>query len=257
MRQGVVVGVRRAILATAVLLLPLVACGTIPEDDPLRPDPARSAGTVSPPIDGAAAPSTADQSGGPGAEQCEYEPSGNAAKSVRPPRPTGVATSGVVEYDLAMTEGTVRVTLDPVRAPCTVHSFESLADQGFFDATACHRLVDSGIFVFQCGDPSGTGTGGPGYSFADELDGSESYTKGVIAMATAGPNANGSQFFLVYRDSTGLDKNPDYTIFGEVDPASIGILERMAAEGQDGSNPAGGGRPNNPSEVISVTRVAG
>jgi cyclophilin family peptidyl-prolyl cis-trans isomerase len=156
-----------------------------------------------------------------------------------------------------MTEGTVRIALDPVRAPCTVHAFESLADQGFYDATKCHRLVDSGIFMFQCGDPTGSGQGGPGYTFADELDGTESYTKGVLALANAGANANGSQFLLIFRDSTALDKTPDFTIFGAVDPSGIGILERMAAEGQDGSNPAGGGVPNNPSEIIEVTKVGG
>jgi cyclophilin family peptidyl-prolyl cis-trans isomerase len=168
-----------------------------------------------------------------------------------------VVTSGTISYDLTMTEGTVRIHLDPARAPCTVHSFESLADQGFFDATKCHRLVDSGIFLFQCGDPTGTGNGGPGYTFADELDGTESYGKGVIAMANGGANTNGSQFMLVYRDSSAMDSKPDYTIFGEVDPTGIGILERMAAEGQDGKNPSGGGRPNNPSEIISVSKVAG
>lgn len=239
---------------TALLLI-LVGCGTIPDNDPLRPDATSSAVPGSPAPD-AATPSGAETAAA-GDEQCEYEPSGDASKSVRPPSPTGVATSGTVSYDLEMTEGTVRITLDPARAPCTVHSFESLAEQGFFDATRCHRLVDSGIFLFQCGDPTGSGTGGPGYTFADELDGTESYTKGVIAMANAGPNTNGSQFFLVYRDSTGLDQSPNYTVFGEVDASGLGILERMAVEGQDGSNPAGGGRPNNPSEIVSVTRVAG
>ena len=102
----------------------------------------------------------------------------------------------------------MRITLDPVRAPCTVHSFVSLADQGFFDETKCHRLVDSGIFLFQCGDPSGTGSGGPGYTFADELDGTESYTKGVVAMANGGANTNGSQFMLVYRDSRRWTTSP-------------------------------------------------
>jgi peptidyl-prolyl cis-trans isomerase B (cyclophilin B) len=256
-RQGDIVGVRQPILATVVLLmLSLGACGTIPENDPLRP-----AATASPEAASPMAVDPATPAGGAtamtGTELCEYEPTGDAAKSVRPPSPTGVVTSGAIGYDLEMTEGTVRITLDPVRAPCTVHSFESLADQGFFDATKCHRLVDSGIFLFQCGDPTGTGRGGPGYTFADELDGTESYTKAVIAMANAGANTNGSQFFLVYRDSTALDKTPSYTVFGEVDPSGIGILERMAVEGQDGSNPAGGGRPNNPSEIIKVTKVGG
>ena len=254
-------GARRGVLAAVLLALTLsatlAACGTIPENDPLRP---QSAGTAaSAPDDGAQGSSTPadDEPPAAGTEQCDYEPTGDAAKSVRPPSPTGVETSGTVSYDLEMTEGTVRLHLDPVKAPCTVHSFESLADQGFFDETKCHRLVDSGVFLFQCGDPTGTGTGGPGYTFADELDGTESYVKGVVAMANGGPNTNGSQFFLVYRDSTSLDQSPNYTIFGEVDPSGIGILERMAAEGQDGTNPAGGGVPNNPSEILKASKVDG
>ncbi|MFT4165111.1 MAG: peptidylprolyl isomerase [Microlunatus sp.] len=246
--------VRQLLLTVALLMLTLAACGTIPENDPLRPSASptgESMGTA----DGVASPTASSESGAAATEQCEYEPTGTAAKSARPPSPTGVTTSGTVSYDLEMTEGVVRITLDPARAPCTVHSFESLADQGFFDGTKCHRLVDSGMFLFQCGDPTGTGSGGPGYTFADELDGTESYKKAVIAMANGGPNTNGSQFFLVYRDSTALDKTPNYTIFGHVDVSGIGILERMAAEGQDGSNPAGGGRPNNPSEIIKVTKV--
>ncbi|GAA3714955.1 hypothetical protein GCM10022204_37790 [Microlunatus aurantiacus] len=245
-------GGRHGLLVTGVVLLTLAACGTIPANDPLRPSTAAGASTPAE----TSAPTPATSAGSPaatGTEQCEYEPSGDVATSVRPPSPTGVATSGTIGYDLTMTEGTVRITLDPVRAPCTVHSFVSLAEQGFFDETRCHRLVDSGIFLFQCGDPTGSGSGGPGYTFADELDGSESYTKGVIAMANAGANTNGSQFFLVFRDSTSLDQKPDYTIFGKVDPSGIPVLERMAAEGQDGTDPAGGGRPNNPSEILEVT----
>lgn len=242
-------------MTVLLLALMLTGCGTIPANDPLRPAPAQSA--PPPAASAATEPPDTDAAPASGTEQCEYEPSGDAAKSVRPPGPTGVATSGTIGYDLKMTEGTVRIVLDPVRAPCTVHAFESLADQGYFDETKCHRLVDSGLFLFQCGDPTGTGRGGPGYTFADELDGTESYTKGVIAMANAGPNTNGSQFFLVYRDSTALDRTPNYTVFGEVDPSGIGILERMAAEGQDGSNAAGGGVPNNPSEILSATKVDG
>jgi len=155
-----------------------------------------------------------------------------------------------VTYVLTMTEGNVAVTLDRAQAPCTVQSFVSLAKQGFYDNTRCHRLADSGIFILQCGDPLGTGDGGPGYSFADETTGTESYRRGVVAMANAGPNTNGSQFFLVYDDSTRLD--PKYTIFGRMDEQSRGVVERMAFEGQDGTNPAGGGRPNNPSEILSV-----
>jgi cyclophilin family peptidyl-prolyl cis-trans isomerase len=191
--------------------------------------------------------------GGSAVGACEYVQTGEAAKPVNPPPTTGVPTSGSVRYVLQMTEGAVTITMDRAKAPCTVHSFVSLASQGYFDKTRCHRLADSGIFILQCGDPTGTGRGGPGYQFANETDGTESYSRGVVAMANAGPGTNGSQFFLVWDDSTSLNQAPDYTIFGTMDPASRDVVAAMAAEGQDGSNPDGTGRPNNPSEIIRVT----
>jgi peptidyl-prolyl cis-trans isomerase B (cyclophilin B) len=192
--------------------------------------------------------------GGDGAaDACEYVPTGEAARTVSLPPTSGVPTSGSVRYVLAMTEGSVTITMDRAKAPCTVNSFVSLASQGYFDKTRCHRLADSGIFILQCGDPTGTGRGGPGYQFPNETDGTESYTRGVVAMANAGPGTNGSQFFLVWDDSTSLNQVPNYTIFGTMDPASRDVVASMAAEGQDGSNPDGTGRPNNPSEIIRVT----
>jgi peptidyl-prolyl cis-trans isomerase B (cyclophilin B) len=94
-----------------------------------------------------------------------------------PPSSTDVPTSGTLSYVLAMTNGKVTISLDRTKAPCTVNSFVSLADQGYFDNTKCHRLADSGIFILQCGDPTGTGKGGPGYEFANETDGTETYTE--------------------------------------------------------------------------------
>jgi peptidyl-prolyl cis-trans isomerase B (cyclophilin B) len=188
---------------------------------------------------------------GPGV--CEYVPTGEAARPVNPPPTAGVPTSGSVSYVLRMTEGDVTITMDRAKAPCTVNSFVSLAGQGYFDRTRCHRLADSGLFILQCGDPTGTGKGGPGYQFANETDGTEAYTRGVVAMANAGPGTNGSQFFLVWDDSTSLNRVPNYTIFGTMDTASRDVVAAMAAEGQDGSNADGTGRPNNPSEIMSVT----
>ncbi|HEY5821789.1 MAG TPA: peptidylprolyl isomerase [Propionibacteriaceae bacterium] len=185
---------------------------------------------------------------------CEYTPTGEAARPVSLPPTSGVPTSGTVAYVLKMTNGDVTITLDRAKAPCTVNSFESLSDQGYFNATKCHRLADSGIFILQCGDPTGTGGGGPGYQFANETDGTESYTSGVVAMANGGPGTNGSQFFIIWDDSTGLDKTPNYTIFGTIDSESRDVVASMAGEGQDGSNPSGGGRPNNPSEIVTATR---
>jgi cyclophilin family peptidyl-prolyl cis-trans isomerase len=186
---------------------------------------------------------------------CEYSVSGEAARPVMPPPSTDIPTSGTISYVLAMTNGKVTITLDRTKAPCTVNSFVSLADQGYFDDTKCHRLADSGIFILQCGDPTGTGKGGPGYEFANETDGTETYTEGTVAMANAGPGTNGSQFFLVYADSTNLDQIPNFTIFGTMDKASRDVVASMAEEGQDGSNSDGTGRPNNPSEITRVTRA--
>ena len=95
-------------------------------------------------------------------------------------------------------------------------SFLSLVGQKYFDNTTCHRLtVGAGLQVLQCGDPSGTGSGGPGYSFNDEVFPELKYGRGTLAMANSGANTNGSQFFIVYGDGSGLD--PAYTAFGTVD----------------------------------------
>jgi peptidyl-prolyl cis-trans isomerase B (cyclophilin B) len=224
----------------------LSGCGQIPVT-PQPPIPSASA--ISP-----SQVSTPTTIGAGGGDICEYSISGNPARSVAPPPTTGVPTSGTVSYLLEMTNGDVKITLDRAKAPCTVNSFISLADQGYFDDTKCHRLADSGIFILQCGDPTGTGNGGPGYVFANETDGTESYAEGVIAMANGGPGSNGSQFFLVWADSTSLDKG-DFTIFGTMDKGSRDVIASMAAEGQDGTNPDGTGRPNNPSEILKVTRA--
>jgi peptidyl-prolyl cis-trans isomerase B (cyclophilin B) len=240
---------RGAGLVAAILLL--AGCGQIPPPagPSSTPQPSNPRSSPSPTASGS-------RSADPGATTtCEYVQTGVTARPVRLPGETAVPTSGTVTYVLAMTNGNVRLTLDRVRAPCTVHSFESLADQGFYTATRCPRLVDKAFFILQCGDPSGTGKGGPGYTFASEVDGTESYTKGVVAMANSGPNLNGSQFFLVWDDSTSLDSNRSYTIFGTMDAASRDVVASMASEGQDGKDPRGGGRPNNPCEIIRVTRA--
>lgn len=108
--------------------------------------------------------------------------------------------------------GTIEAELDPTDAPVTVNNFVCLARDGYFDNTPVHRIVSG--FVIQGGDPTGTGTGSPGYRFNDEPV-KKDYTKGTLAMANSGPNTNGSQFFITTADLTGrLPKN--YTIFGQV-----------------------------------------
>lgn len=158
------------------------------------------------------------------------------------------SASGQVSATIATSVGDLAVTLDADAAPCTVNSFLSLANQAYFDRTTCHRLTTQGIFVLQCGDPTGSGTGGPGYSFSDELTGTETYEAGVLAMANAGADTNGSQFFIVYADS---QLPPAYTVFGHLDPASTEIVAEVAADGTE--NGGADGAPKTPVEIKAVT----
>ena len=113
------------------------------------------------------------------------------------------------------------------KAPYTTFSFEYLARKKYFDATKCHRLTTSGIYVLQCGDPTGTGSGGPGYQFQDENLTGATYPAGTIAMANAGPGTNGSQFFIVYKDT---QLPPSYTPWGKV-TAGLDIVQGIAKAG--------------------------
>jgi peptidyl-prolyl cis-trans isomerase B (cyclophilin B) len=181
---------------------------------------------------------------------CDYpsDPAG-AAKPVDPPSARATDT-GQVPVTISTTVGDLNATLDADNAPCTVSSFLSLAEQGYFDDTSCHRMTTAGIFVLQCGDPSGTGAGGPGYSFKDELTGSETYGAGTLAMANAGPDTNGSQFFIVYGDS---QLPPAYTVFGQVDDDAVATVTKVADKGVDNANGQGDGHPKEDVTIQSVT----
>ncbi|MBN9613734.1 MAG: peptidylprolyl isomerase [Actinobacteria bacterium] len=181
---------------------------------------------------------------------CDYAPSGNASKKVE--LPSGPKPSGTVTVTLKTSVGELTAQLDADRAPCTVESFVSLAEQGFFNSTSCHRLTTDGIYVLQCGDPTGLGSGGPGYSFADELSktASSDYIPGTLATANAGPDTNGSQFFLVYGDSTGLP--PAYTVFGFLEPASLDLVKSVAAAGTISGGPDGAPKKKVTIDSVSV-----
>jgi cyclophilin family peptidyl-prolyl cis-trans isomerase len=112
---------------------------------------------------------------------------------------------------LETNHGDIVIELNPVRSPQTVNNFVFLANDGFYDGVIFHRVIDG--FMIQGGDPTGTGRGGPGYGFRDEIEGPGSYARGTVAMANSGPNTNGSQFFICHSDA-GLPHS--YTIFGQV-----------------------------------------
>jgi peptidyl-prolyl cis-trans isomerase B (cyclophilin B) len=138
------------------------------------------------------------------------------------------------------TQGVITVKMLTNKAPCTTFSFRFLATRGYYNQTHCHRLTVQGIYVLQCGDPTGTGAGGPGYSFNDENLAGATYPAGTVAMANAGPNTNGSQFFFVWKNTT---LAPAYTPFGTV-IGGMNVLQKIAAAGDDQQNGPGDGYPN-------------
>jgi peptidyl-prolyl cis-trans isomerase B (cyclophilin B) len=146
--------------------------------------------------------------------------------------------------------GTILVALDGKDAPHTVNSFAFLAGKGYFNDTPCQRLVTTGIFVLQCGDPTGTGSGGPGYTIPDENLTNATYPAGTLAMANTGaPHTGGSQFFFVYANTS---LPPMYTPFGHI-TTGLTVLTKIARAGDDNTNPAGGGHPHQPVVIESFS----
>ena len=142
--------------------------------------------------------------------------------------------------------GSLTVELLPERAPQTVNNFVMLARHGYFDDTRCHRAIPG--FVVQCGDPTATGSGGPGYRFADELPGPGEYQIGSLAMANSGPDSNGSQFFVI-TGADGAALPPLYSLFGQVTDGLDSTVPALDAV----ANPADNGVP--PLETITIESV--
>jgi len=149
---------------------------------------------------------------------------------------------------LTTNQGDITIAMDP-KAPVTDASMAYLAGKGFFNGTNCHRLTTQGIFVLQCGDPKGNGTGGPGYEIPDEnlpANGANNYPAGTVAMANSGPDTNGSQFFITVAPTTWL--NFKHSIFGEVaDQESRDVVDRIAAVPT--------GRADRPNEDVVINSV--
>jgi peptidyl-prolyl cis-trans isomerase B (cyclophilin B) len=192
---------------------------------------------------------------------CQYPSAEKASKPNNPPRTGKVPTDPAqISASMATNQGNIGLQLDNAKSPCTVNSFASLAQQGFFNDTPCHRLTTSeGLAVLQCGDPTGQGSGGPGYQFGNEYPTDQFqpddpklgqpvvYPRGTLAMANAGPGTNGSQFFLVYKDS---QLPPNYTVFGTIDQTGLATLDKIAAAGTaDGSQD---GKPKDDVQVKSI-----
>jgi len=192
-------------------------------------------------------------------KSCTYTATGSGAPL--PPAKTNPS----LRYTATMhtSQGNIAFKLLNSQAPCTVNSFMFLAQTGFWASTQCHRLSDGGgLFMLQCGDPtakgsktltcgSNVGSGGPGYSFDDENLTGATYPAGTVAMANAGPNTNGSQFFLVFQAS---QLPPDYTPFGTISPAGLAVLHKVATAGTTCTFAgAGGGVPRDKVVINSVS----
>ena len=194
---------------------------------------------------------------------CAYPAERGASKPVALPANLTPPAEGLVQVDLDTSAGPIGLTLDRAEAPCTVESMVNLVLQDYYNDTPCHRLTNQGIFVLQCGDPTGKGSGGPGYTVQDEPPvnlapyevngqdtGSSIYPRGTIAMAkTAAPNSGGSQFFLVYKDSP---LPPVYTVFGQIDEAGLATLDAVAAKGLAGGAVADGA-PADGVQIVTAT----
>ncbi|MHB9754962.1 peptidylprolyl isomerase [Streptomyces sp. BYX5S] len=185
----------------------------------------------------------------------EASPSPSASTSKEPK----MTIDKKATYDMALKTGVgdITIAMDAAKTPHTVNSFKHLADKGFFDGTKCHRLTTKGIYVLQCGDPEGTGAGGPGYTIPDEnldglgkpaKDGSVTYKAGTVAMANTGqPDSGGSQFFLVYKDSK---LTPTYTPVGTMDAEGLKVVKDVAAKGV-----AGGAEDGAPKKAVKIEKA--
>ncbi|WP_313676718.1 peptidylprolyl isomerase [Mycolicibacterium sp.] len=194
-------------------------------------------------------------------KNCQYPAAGQKSKDVAPPNTGTVPTDpATISVSMATDQGNVGLVLNNAEAPCTVNSFASLSQKGYFNDTVCHRLTTApDLGVLQCGDPTASGSGGPGYSFANEYPTNQFgkddpalkkpvlYPRGALAMANAGPNTNGSQFFLVYKDSK---LPPNYTVFGTIDSTGLATLDKIA-----GAGVAGGGQDGKPATEVKVTSI--
>jgi peptidyl-prolyl cis-trans isomerase B (cyclophilin B) len=219
-----------------------------------------------------------------GSGQCAWNSTegGDNVKDVGRPPTDNIQTSGVETMTITTNQGVIKAVIDTAKVPCAAASFSFLSSKGYFDNTPCHRLTtDGGGYVLQCGDPKGTGSGGPGYRFADEnlpeplpsqsasasadpsaspsasaaATGPAIYTRGMIAMANSGDDTNGSQFFIVYKDSPAFQAK--YTILGTV-TEGLEVVDKIAAGGvaEGGSSPSDG-KPKLETTIQSLTMTSG
>jgi peptidyl-prolyl cis-trans isomerase B (cyclophilin B) len=259
-RRNLAITITSVVAVVAVVVGVFVVVGTGGDDSPAA-SPTELPASAGPdnkpksiPTAVAAAPKRATPL--PAEVTCTYKKGTEAAsKKVNPPADGKTKASGTSKVSLNTSIGDLQLSLDSSLAPCAVKNFLSLVGQKYYDNTKCHRLtVGEGLQVLQCGDPTGSGSGGPGYSFADEVFPTLKYGRGTLAMANSGPNTNGSQFFIVYGDGSGL--SPDYTAFGTIDEPSLKLIDKVAEAGVTPQNGPTDGPPITPVNIQAATAAA-
>lgn len=189
---------------------------------------------------------TSQKSGYPSSSPDEVSFSATPQSQTKGPPEIEIDVAKKYHVVLETTVGAITIELNPQQTPLTISNFIRLARSGFYNGTIFHRVIKG--FMIQGGDPKGDGTGGPGYNFADEEFTGE-YRRGTVAMANAGPNTNGSQFFIMHQDYD-LEKN--YVIFGQV-TSGLEIVDKIAGAAVKTSRSGEPSEPVDPVKINSIT----
>jgi peptidyl-prolyl cis-trans isomerase B (cyclophilin B) len=225
-----------SLILLAMVAISLTGCGGNSSTDS-----ADSAGVIKE-EESQSAPSSAD-----GIACTETKAVGHDPKVIA--TPAEVLTKFPKTFTLVTNCGDIVISTVGSKAPFTMTSIAALAKGGYYDDSLCHRLTTQGLFVLQCGDPTATGSGGPQFTYPDEnLPGNtdNNYPEGSVAMANSGPNTNGSQFFLVYADTT---LAPSYTMWGTI-TSGLDIVKAIAKAGAEG-----GAADGKPARTIAIEKV--
>jgi peptidyl-prolyl cis-trans isomerase B (cyclophilin B) len=188
----------------------------------------------------------------PAAQAATIKCTPTKAKGITPKKvatPKKVLTKFPKKFTFVTNCGNIEISSVGAKAPFTMTSIAALAKGGFYNNSLCHRLTTQGLFVLQCGDPTATGSGGPEFTYPDEnlpANKKNNYPAGTVAMANSGPNTNGSQFFLVYANTT---LAPSYTIWGTI-TSGLDIVKAIAKAGAVGGAPDG-----KPAKTIAISKV--
>lgn len=220
------------LLMLALFTLMVSACGAKPEAQP-QASPSASPKTAAEP-------------------KSSTEPKSNKKSWDQPPA-MKIDKNKSYQAEVKTSKGSFTIELFAKDAPLTVNNFVFLANEGFYDSVTFHRIIES--FMIQTGDPLGTGSGGPGYKFKDELPTPYKYEPGIVAMANSGPNTNGSQFFICTgENSKGLDKQPNYTIFGKVTEGmeTVKAIAKTPVKINPGSRDSS---PSMPTEKVTIDSI--